>query len=1104
MAENPIEDMQVSLPGDGTEDSDTDIADSSSNEADAEAKKTGHFSWHIPSLEKLRQEVREKKVYGPEFEVHGTWWRFLVFPNGNDSPDQFSVFLDVARKSELRPGWHRHAQFAITLVNQKDPTQSLCRDATHIFYERESDWGFVSFTSQAKLNSATEGFLTDGGLILNVDVTVVRDYVTPTTWGTRMLWRGHDSYKETGFVGLKNQGATCYLNSLLQYLFHLGIFRKAVYQMPTEKEKVGKSIPLALQRLFYRLQFEQTAVPTKELTQSFGWTTFDSFTQHDVQELNRVLMDELETKMKGTSVEGTIERLFRGSVSNYISCINVPVQSLREEHYYDISLNVKGCGDIYRSFDQYTEEEMLDGQNQYRAEGYGLQDAKKGVRFKNLPPVLCLQLKRFEYSVKVDANVKLNDEYAFYPVIELSKYVVEPEKDTSYCYHLHAVLVHSGDVHGGHYYAFLRTGAKSQWHKFDDDYVTKATEKEAIDDNFGGVEELPLHLDAGRKFSNMRTKCSNAYMLVYVRESDSRSMFEPVPQQAISQHLIKRFEEERQAEEKRRKELDEAHLYMNVRLVTSEDMLQHDQEKTDLVALEKVRELRLRKNATLSQLREKLSKELNIPGERMRFRHWITRRNQTFRPADPYPPAKEQVPISELRPGSALTLWLEVSEAPDGEPLFPLTEGHACIFFKVYDPFVNKMRYLGHVCWPVTTKVASLIPVVRRMLGYDESVELEIYEEIKPEMVDKVDVSQTLENAELGNGDVLVLQRALSDEDKASVLNPNAQRYYAWLRDRVQVRMRDFDAPDKDAFGLDLTKSMLYPQVAQAVAARLSWDPECLQFTSYSEANRGPYLKPVSRAARLTLQEMLQHYLPTSSNILYYKKLDMPLAELENMVTLKIQWQNAAAQPVGAPHVLVVKKSCTIADVLLELSSRVEMTGTGRIRLMEVFRHKILSVPDLAAAVTLLTHNQYATLVAEEIAREELDVAPETGKVLPVAHTNRNTSMVSLFGNPFMMLVRSNDTVATLRPRLQAKLGVPAEEFATWRLAMVTYGRMDFLMEGDLIWEELNLHGQQFLVLEHLNDQPLSQHLQHPSWRRTEHGIKFRRTEDDSDSTEDA
>jgi Ubiquitin carboxyl-terminal hydrolase len=118
-----------------------------------------------------------------------------------------------------------------------------------------------------------------------------------------MLWRAHDSYKETGFVGLKNQGATCYLNSLLQYLFHLGTFRRAVYQMPTEKEKVGSSIPLALQRLFYRLQFEKTAVGTKELTRSFGWTAYDSFTQHDVQELNRVLMDELETKMKVSVVD---------------------------------------------------------------------------------------------------------------------------------------------------------------------------------------------------------------------------------------------------------------------------------------------------------------------------------------------------------------------------------------------------------------------------------------------------------------------------------------------------------------------------------------------------------------------------------------------------------------------------------------------------------------------------------------------------------------------------------------------------------------------------------------------------------------------------------
>ena len=37
---------------------------------------------------------------------------------------------------------------------------------------------------------------------------------------------------------------------------------------------------------------------TKELTKSFGWDTYDAFMQHDVQELNRVLQEKLEDKMK--------------------------------------------------------------------------------------------------------------------------------------------------------------------------------------------------------------------------------------------------------------------------------------------------------------------------------------------------------------------------------------------------------------------------------------------------------------------------------------------------------------------------------------------------------------------------------------------------------------------------------------------------------------------------------------------------------------------------------------------------------------------------------------------------------------------------------------
>lgn len=34
------------------------------------------------------------------------------------------------------------------------------------------------------------------------------------------------------------------------------------------------------------------------MTKSFGWKSLDSFLQHDVQELNRILQDKLDTKMK--------------------------------------------------------------------------------------------------------------------------------------------------------------------------------------------------------------------------------------------------------------------------------------------------------------------------------------------------------------------------------------------------------------------------------------------------------------------------------------------------------------------------------------------------------------------------------------------------------------------------------------------------------------------------------------------------------------------------------------------------------------------------------------------------------------------------------------
>jgi len=67
-----------------------------------------------------------------------------------------------------------------------------------------------------ELYDPSKGFLVNDTLVIEADVNAPKivDY-----WS-------HDSKKETGFVGLKNQGATCYMNSLLQTLYHLPFFRK--------------------------------------------------------------------------------------------------------------------------------------------------------------------------------------------------------------------------------------------------------------------------------------------------------------------------------------------------------------------------------------------------------------------------------------------------------------------------------------------------------------------------------------------------------------------------------------------------------------------------------------------------------------------------------------------------------------------------------------------------------------------------------------------------------------------------------------------------------------------------------------------------------------
>ncbi|CEG37976.1 hypothetical protein F444_18119 [Plasmopara halstedii] len=439
-------------------------------------------------------------------DTRGDTWRVVWQPRSATDSPFVGVFVELVAQEITRS---RLAEVSVMLMNQRKQPSVIKHTSIHEFSEENAVFGMRQFIERSVLLNPINAYVDEQGqveveVILNFveDVEALKEQMAAETTKEGLAY---DTKAKTGMVGLKNQGATCYLNSLLQTLYHLRAFRQVVYETPTAQEDTNESVSLALQRVFYRLQSKEKAVSTKELTRSFGWSTIDSFMQHDVQELYRILCDRLEEKMKQTRMDSAIQKLFEGKVRSFVQCVNVEFQSFRDECFYDLQLDVKGCKDLMQSFRKYVEVELLEGDNQYEAEGHGKQDAKKGIEFLTLPPVLNIQLKRFEYDPMRDGMVKVHDRFEYPKTLVLDEFIAQKDEktknDTSrYCYHLHSVLVHSGDVHGGHYYVFIRPGKQiatsTDWFKFDDDQITHVDEKVAIEGNFGSGGTLLTPQDA--------------------------------------------------------------------------------------------------------------------------------------------------------------------------------------------------------------------------------------------------------------------------------------------------------------------------------------------------------------------------------------------------------------------------------------------------------------------------------------------------------------------------------------------------------------------------------------------------------------------------------
>ncbi|XP_036175831.1 ubiquitin carboxyl-terminal hydrolase 40 isoform X3 [Myotis myotis] len=274
----------------------------------------------------------------------------------------------------------------------------------------------------------------------------------------------------TNLSGIRNQGGTCYLNSLLQTLHFTPEFREALFSLGPEElgsleEKDNpdakvRIIPLQLQRLFAQLLLlDQEAASTADLTDSFGWTSNEEMRQHDVQELNRILFSALETSLVGTSGHDLINRLYHGTIVNQIVCKECKNVSEKQEDFLDLTVAVKNVTGLEDAlWNMYVEEEVFDCDNLYHCGSCDrLVKAAKSAKLRKLPPFLTVSLLRFNFDFVKCERYKETSCYTFPLRINLKPFCEQSQlDDLEYMYDLFSVIIHKGGCYGGHYHVYIK------------------------------------------------------------------------------------------------------------------------------------------------------------------------------------------------------------------------------------------------------------------------------------------------------------------------------------------------------------------------------------------------------------------------------------------------------------------------------------------------------------------------------------------------------------------------------------------------------------------------------------------------------------------------
>ncbi|KAF3835080.1 hypothetical protein F7725_027638 [Dissostichus mawsoni] len=346
-----------------------------------------------------------------------------------------------------------------------------------------------------------------------------------------------ESRSVSGFVGLKNGGATCYMNAVFQQLYMQPGLAEAFLSIEEDTDQPEESVFYQVQSLFGHLMESKLQYYIPE---NF-WKIFKMWNkelyvreQQDAYEFFTSLVDQLDEHLKKMGREQIFKNTFQGIFSDQKICKDCPHRYEREETFMALNLGVTSCQSLEISLDQFVRGEVLEGSNAYYCEKCKekvcivlyiffcstsliscVSTMFAFVHPHREPHVLCIHLMRFGFDWESGRSIKYDEQIRFPWVLNMEPYTVSGMARQD-CSGEASESRGDGTSGGG--------SARGRWYKFNDNVVEEFDmNDETLEYECFGGEYRPKVYDQSNPYPDVRRRYWNAYMLFYQKISDQNS-----------------------------------------------------------------------------------------------------------------------------------------------------------------------------------------------------------------------------------------------------------------------------------------------------------------------------------------------------------------------------------------------------------------------------------------------------------------------------------------------------------------------------------------------------------------------------------------------------